>query len=603
MTILNIFGCEAGDLSEIASTSGTVAASTTKKRSGTYSLRHNPANAASLANHGQFAANGTHTALSHTTLYINFGFMLDSLPTVRQVLWAIYTAVDRGGTELLSIDVNTAAGSGAMRAGTGSGMTNLGVNVAVGTQYFCELRWTSGSQAAVRVTGNGGDSGWVTVNGGTGTGAYFTSGHSSSINATYDMYTDDVVISDAALVSGGRVLICLPMGAGASADWTNGSGTTFAVVDEVPHNSDSDYLMETGTNGTHILAMQDSATIGIAAPEVPQAVKIMATVRNVSVGAGSIALRSTSGATSANETAWTTGGTTYVTLARVKSLDNTGADWTTTLLDGLQVGVVNAATNDARCTAIYAMVLYAIPVSLAGAQPAATGSLAGQFLKVLAGAQDAPSGTVAANTGTVEVTITGSQPAATGALASLKTSLAAVAGSQGAPSGALAFRRLLSHFTLAGAQAAASGALAVRWLLRHITLAGAQPAATGDVAALELVFVSVGGTQPQPTGSLSVRFLLMHVSVAGAQGSPSGGLVVAWVLVHVAGEQPGASGEVTALIFAAPLENVGFAPLAGSGRLDERIFGGRGQLGSLGVGRGRLDGAPPGGGGRGRFSP
>lgn len=610
---LNIFGCEAGDLSEIASTSGTVAASTTQKRSGAYALRQNPAAGPSLANFGTFAANGTHVALSHTTLFIQGAIHIAALPIATTALYGLHTAINRGGTELLSIQYNSSTGF--LQAGTASAFTNVFSGPEGGSLYNFEIRWVSGGTTQVRIFkgATGQDSGWVTVTGGTGTAAYFSSGHSSSTNATYDIYTDDLVIATSQPISGGKVTAAMvPNATGSAAQWTNGTGTTFAVVDEIPHNSDTDYLMETGTTGTHGLSMTTATSVG--AKGTMQAFKVLATVRNVTAAAGSIAVSWVIG-TRETATAWTNPGAiaTYVTLQYVRSLDPGGGALTLANLDTLDVEVNNANANDARCTSMMAMVLWAIPVTLAGSQAAPSGRVR-ESAKLVRGNQPAATGTVAGEIlgGAVEVTVTGSQAAPSGTIASLKTSFKSLAGAQAAPSGTVAFKRTLSHVTLAGAQPAGSGALAVRWLLRHITLTGSQPAATGAVVALELVFVSVGGSQPQPTGALSVQVLLAHIalageqaqptgdvaahqafaqkSLAGAQDAPSGALVVQLVLVHLtlAGEQPGASGVVTALLIAAPAENVGFAPHVGTARFVGRISIGRGSVPRLGPGTGKV---------------
>ena len=369
MAIVNIFGCEAGDLSEIAATSGTVAASTTQKRSGAYALRQNPTVAASFAEFGKFSADGTHASLSATTVYARASFYMASLPGSTQNLFQIYTAAGAGGSLLVAIEMNS---SGVLRGGYASSYTPLGVTASSGTWYTVEMGWVSGGSSVIKVFGPSGST-TTSVNAGAGTAAYFTTGHSPTNNATYDMYVDDLCIDTASAPAAGACHILKPNASGSLAQWTNGSGTTFAEVDEVPHNSDTDYLMETGTTGTHDFNMESSATGGVGT--TVYAVKLQGIVRNVAAGAGSIALWSRSAATNVTETAWATGSTSYLSLQQVKTADNAAAAWTTTTLDALQVGVVNNNANDARCTALYAMVWDGSPQSVtpsAGALTTAT---------------------------------------------------------------------------------------------------------------------------------------------------------------------------------------------------------------------------------------
>ena len=187
-------------------------------------------------------------------------------------------------------------------------------------------------------------------------------------------------------------------------------------------------------------------------------------------------------------------------------------------------------------------------VSLAGNQPASSGSLGLSGQIALAGAQPAASGALSLSG---QIALAGAQPASSGLLSLAAT--IALAGNQPAPSGLLS---LLARIALTGAQPASSGALSS---LRTVILAGVQPAASGVLATLRAR--ALAGAQPASTGTLAPLFL---VTLAGAQPAPSGALGAILYRIILAGNQPAATG-VLGLSAAIALEGFQRAP---SGTLD-----------------------------------
>lgn len=353
MAYLNICGFEAANANELVSTTGTLSYNSTTKRTGGYSFRCNPTAATGYGVIQKKAANGTNTAfaVSSGSIYATFYAYFTSLPSADIMIAAFYDSAFTGDGEGAAVQLNS---SGNVRAVSAGNLSSSAATITTGVWYRFDLRYTASSGTAS-----------VAVDGGTVQSAigFFGTINNLAIGiletTTADAYFDDIAISDSAYPGAGGVYVIKPNGAGDNAQWTNGSGTTFAEVDDAgAHDSDTTYLMETGTNGTHSLAMgacpSPIGTIG--------AVKIHTVIRNVSVAAGSIANRSVSGATAVTETAWTTGSTTYTPLEHVKNTDNNAAAWTSSTIDSMQVGVVNANTNDARCTTIMAMI-WAAPAS------------------------------------------------------------------------------------------------------------------------------------------------------------------------------------------------------------------------------------------------
>lgn len=203
--------------------------------------------------------------------------------------------------------------------------------------------------------------------------------------------------------------------------------------------------------------------------------------------------------------------------------------------------------------------------SLAGDQPAASGTIdaVASVFKLLEGDQPAASGSLAIDEILRHISLVGDQPAATGGLTKLQSLL--LEGDQPTASGALSLSWLAK--LLAGDQPNATGALAIDLILRHIALAGSQPAASGEIAFRSLVAVLLVGDQPAATGTLIVNWIAKFLSgeqpaatgeittqqfklLEGDQPAASGSLLIDRILQHVglAGDQPAASGDLSKLV-------------------------------------------------------
>ena len=260
--------------------------------------------------------------------------------------------------------------------------------------------------------------------------------------------------------------------------------------------------------------------------------------------------------------------------------------------------------------------------------------------KTLTGAQPAPSGTVAFDILFRQVTLAGNQPNATGTIAALRTAFAALAGNQPAASGALAFDIILRHITLAGnqpagsgtiaavrakfislagnqpnatgalvalfknkllqgAQAAPSGSIAFDRLLSHITLAGNQPAASGAIAAVSATFVDLAGNQPAASGALVALFTSKLLQ--GNQPNATGVLAALHLaFVALAGDQPAGSGTIVGV---APIRNYTPSPYGGSARATLQPPGASGRVTDVRPGPGSVRTNNPPNRGSARFTP
>ena len=161
--------------------------------------------------------------------------------------------------------------------------------------------------------------------------------------------------------------------------------------------------------------------------------------------------------------------------------------------------------------------------TLAGAQPAATGTLVRSHgrKRTLTGNQPAGSGTIAAVLGILR-TLTGIQPAATGTLTRILKAKRTVVGSQPSATGTLV-RRLKALRTLVGAQPAGTGSL-VRRLKALRTLVGSQPAGTADLLRGLDARRTLSGNQPAAAGTLAALLIVLppltQAGLATAKGDP-----------------------------------------------------------------------------------
>lgn len=345
MALLNFGGFEAGTDKEFASVVGSPLYPTSPPSPHGGLRVLSTQNVQSRVYIQKYAADGLHTVFTEGTLWCGFWVYFDTFTGSGPQHIA---SVDNGsGSKVVDIERDE---DGAI---TINGTSRSATAAIVGLDEWALIEFKSVPNGSSSVRVNQGSS--VTVNGSNPSG-----GNDRLVLGTFaaigTFYYDDWYVDDAGWIPPGQCLISLPEGAGTNSGWTNGTGSTFAVVDEVPPNDDTDYIAETAVAGTHDFAMQDEEITGVGGSIA--AVKLMSVVRNVAAAVGSIALWSRSDATNVTETAWTNAGTitTYVALQRVKLLTNAGAAWTTSGVQSLQVGVVNNNANDARCTAIYAMV-------------------------------------------------------------------------------------------------------------------------------------------------------------------------------------------------------------------------------------------------------
>lgn len=426
MAYRNLVGFELNDASlsaELGGVNGTASIQTTVKHGGARALRCNP----------------TTTATGYADIPLSFDAQGRGIATVTDCYYGFafrYATKPASGSE----EIGRFHTGGKQLRINSSGVLELWDNtptlhatgsavLAVDTWYWITVRiHEAGDTQTIRVNGVTDISGTL-LN--TGPSSSFQLGKVANRNSqTVDFFFDDAVVDDAGYPPEGIVLLSVPIGAGEAAGWTNGTGSTFAEVDDVPNDGDTTYIQASATqdNLNSTFDMQTSSTIGIST--TIRAVKSTIFARSGSISGTSAArLRTLSGGVARELTAFEWG-VSYVALAAVDSTDpNGGGAWTTTKFDALEVGAAaDAIAQVQRFTAAYLLAFCDVPVSAPSGTGAGTfGALTGAATGVMQ-----PSGVGAGTFASLTGAATGAQSQNGTGAGSFASLVGSATGTQGA---------------------------------------------------------------------------------------------------------------------------------------------------------------------------
>lgn len=351
---LNITGFETGDLNEMQSNniaaSGLGGVQGTIKRTGSYSLRSNPINGASWARIGKLDTSGQHVSLGGSTpLYITLYFYVAAMPSSnQQATQSIFRISDTSGGEKLSVRLNS---SGSVRLYNGTSESSSLGTISTGTWYRFDLKWVQNGTSEGILSGGGSAQMTGTPN---VASDYLYLGE-PSVGASFDIYYDDITISDSAYPGAGQVNILKPNAAGATNSWTSAAYTD---VNEVPPNGTTtqSFHNSDGSATYFYVNLDSSATAGVGG--TIGTAKAVAIIKGGGAGSEWMHLGIYTPTSSVQASNFVLSGT-YAAAAKLSDTDpSTGAAWTTTGLDGAQVYVGNgaAAGRTVYATAMYLMV-------------------------------------------------------------------------------------------------------------------------------------------------------------------------------------------------------------------------------------------------------
>lgn len=179
-----------------------------------------------------------------------------------------------------------------------------------------------------------------------------------------DYYYSTLLVSSSGYPGKGRSAILTPNANGTyqTATIGAGAGSHYQIVDDVPHNSFTDYLVTTGVTGdAETEALSNTTGLEIDTVNCVQAVAIV--TRNAAVN-GAVRVRLRSGTTDSDTASNLATINRYIVGARYYDNDpNTGSAWGTSGVDGIETGIVERSANKSRLTSTYAIVDYVPTVS------------------------------------------------------------------------------------------------------------------------------------------------------------------------------------------------------------------------------------------------
>lgn len=240
--------------------------------------------------------------------------------------------------------------------------------LVTGTWYRIELKLGTGASAAVewKVTSAGSPDGTAAVD--VSTTATLSSNNNNIVrfgktadrsSQSVEFIYEDALVSNSAYPGPGKgaMLVADANGNYQTATVGAGSGSHYQIVSVVPPDVafTTSYLVTSGTAGqAETEAMQPSSAKGIAG--IINCVAPLVYEKRDGASNGSIALRLRSGSTDTDGTAITT-----LTVPAVLSIyydtdPATGLAWTTSGIDGCEVGVVENSANKTRVSAAFLLV-------------------------------------------------------------------------------------------------------------------------------------------------------------------------------------------------------------------------------------------------------
>ncbi len=371
-------GLEAGDSSECSATSGTfsVQSTTTRGAWSVYALRCNPAGAGngSVTIQG-YAATGANSAsaFNATTAYIRVYFRVDTLPAANSEEFLRINS--SGGTAKANLRINSDGTIAGYTASTTLVATGT-IILATGTWYRIELKLGTdvGAVYEWKVDGTVDVSTTATLIA-AGSGAVILGKNTNRNNNSVDYYFDDLLASDSAYPGAGQISAIAINGDG---NYTNGTATggpanKYECVDELPHNSDTDYVQTAANGNAGTYALVSAATAGVSG--TVNCVKSHHIVKRDGGSNGSTKLRTRSASTD-SDTSAVASTSAYATRAKLFDTDPaTSLAWTTGGIDGLEVGWVENSANLSRITSCAAFVDYTTAGGGTGGATALSGSI------------------------------------------------------------------------------------------------------------------------------------------------------------------------------------------------------------------------------------
>lgn len=344
-------------LGEFQNAGGTWSAQTSVKRTTRSALRTNP----TTTNVGWVAvgapqANGQFSNYSIATGYHQVYFQY---ATKAATNWEEIASVQTGSNVQMLI-VGLDSSGHIVVYDTTATLVATGTKVLSSSAWYClEIKGGTGASAAYEVRINGIPEVSGTCNQGAAACTMFGLGKQVDRNSnTVDYYYSEAVVDDAEYPGGTNVVQLVPRANGSTMQFTSGTAPSdYTTVDECPI-SVADYVMSpTTANRTALFVFDSCATAGVTGT-IKALMCICAGVReNVTVTSNGT-MRVKSGATNSNISVGniTTGDRVAAQLLLTDPA--TAAAWTTSGVDAVEVGYVEANAVSIRVAQVFVNVEY-----------------------------------------------------------------------------------------------------------------------------------------------------------------------------------------------------------------------------------------------------
>jgi len=367
--LVNIVGFNTGDAStngEVSSLAGSISAPAATSRSGGAALKVNPTTTAvSAARIGAFATTGAKASFDKSRIYTTFYFRYATKPASGDEMF--FGTEDSTAANKGSLRINSSGQVVVYDSAETADATSV-VALDADTWYRFDVDFATGTDAAWQVkifndpTSGNGTGGPTLLETMSGTMNLLTTNHALAIfgkevnynGNTVDFFYDDIAISDSAYVGDHQIFVGKPNSDGVLGyiEWTAGTGSTYAVVDEIPH-SITDYIQSSTSNQSAMFGLESSSTMGVGA--TINAIKAHVYVREyINSRTGfyiKVASDGFSSDTSANQI--NLGGTNVGIFHLLETDPATESAWTQAGIDEMEIGGVSALEPAVRMSGAY----------------------------------------------------------------------------------------------------------------------------------------------------------------------------------------------------------------------------------------------------------
>lgn len=301
-------------------------------------------------------ATGALAACSMANAYIKFDFDPIVLPNATQGSTEIAKFQNTGFALKATVRLNS-AGKLVLLDSTGATIGTGTTTLVASTYYRIEIFLPTGTSATgtVKLDGNTevtGTGNWTA----SGTGGDSELGISTATTNGLPRYVyDNIVFDDAAYPGAVFVHRVAPDGDGSTAQWTAGSApSNYTTVDEVPMVNTDYEQCTTGANQVALVSLASSAASGISGT-IAATKTWVSRMENTSV-TSSNRIRTREGATNVDTTSIDLP-ITDTSSTQLLTTKPSGGAWTTTAIDGTEVGALEVNAVAVRLNATSLLVL------------------------------------------------------------------------------------------------------------------------------------------------------------------------------------------------------------------------------------------------------